>query len=543
MKTPPLNGPIAVIGAGTMGIGIAQVAAQAGHSVLLFDVSGEAARHALDNLHTRLNQRVEMGKAEAGATQVLLQRITRVDSLQALAPCVLVIEAIIEQLEAKQNLFRQLESICSARTLFASNTSSLSITAIARELSTPQRMAGLHFFNPAPLMKLVEIIQGLETSLQTVETLKVLIADWKKQPVVCRSTPGFIVNRIARPFYAEALRALEEQVASPPTLDAVMKESGGFAMGPLQLMDLIGHDINYAVTESLFHAFYGDPRFQPSLQQKELVDAGYLGRKRGRGFYIYDIKGNDKKKDTQLQPKIEPKQPKGQKLPMRIRATGNWVALPHFVSLLRQPDLQKYNIVFEEHKNDRFHSPTLQLDDVILILTKGRTCAQITDEIRVPVMQFDLSANHQTASIITLSTAYQNTPQQTAKVISFIQSLGKQVILLPDYPGLLAMRTVAMLCNEALDAVNKGIANAEDIDLAMRYGVNYPIGPLTWGEQVGWKHILTTLENLHKYYGESRYRPVPLLRQLAADHARLQLSRRHEDHKHKNNNKGSSHAR
>ncbi|PHM44815.1 putative 3-hydroxyacyl-CoA dehydrogenase [Xenorhabdus mauleonii] len=545
MNAPALKGPIAVIGAGTMGIGIAQVAAQAGHTVLLFDMDGAAARHALDSLQARLHQRVEAGKAEAGATQALLQRITQVNSLQALAPCALVIEAIIEQLEAKQELFRQLGTICSTKTLFASNTSSLSITAIARAVPAPQRMAGLHFFNPAPLMKLVEIVQGLETSPQTVMTLKALISNWKKQPVICRSTPGFIVNRIARPFYAEALRALEEQVASPATLDAVMKESGGFAMGPLQLMDLIGHDINYTVTESLFHAFHGDPRFQPSLQQKELVDAGHLGRKRGRGFYHYDIKGHDSdikgrgsnKKETQPIPKIEPKHAKEQKQPERIRATGNWDSLPYFTDFLKQAELQKYGIIFEEHKNDRFHSPTLQIDDVVLTLTKGRTCAQIADEIRVPVMQFDLSANHQAASIITLSTAYQNPPQQTAKVIGFLQSLGKQVILLPDYPALLTMRTVAMLCNEALDALNKGVASAEDLDLAMRYGVNYPIGPLAWGKQIGWKHLLSTLENLQKYYGDPRYRPAPLLRQLAAGHAKLQLSPQHQ-----NQNRGSTHV-
>ncbi|PHM50299.1 3-hydroxyacyl-CoA dehydrogenase [Xenorhabdus miraniensis] len=542
MTTPLLNGPIAVIGAGTMGIGIAQVAAQAGHSVLLFDANSEAAGHALDNLRARLHQRVEAGKAEADTTETLLQRITQVNSLQALASCTLVIEAIVEQLEAKQHLFQQLESLCSAQTLFASNTSSLPITAIARVLSAPQRMAGLHFFNPAPLMKLVEIVQGLETSPQTVATLKDLVIHWKKQPVICRSTPGFIVNRIARPFYAEALRALEEQVAAPATLDAVIKESGGFAMGPLQLMDLIGHDINYAVTESLFHAFHGDSRFQPSLQQKELVDADHLGRKRGRGFYSYEVKGNDLKgnngkKESQPLPKIEPKQPSKQKPPVRLKATGNWAVLPHFAALLQQPKLQQYGILFEESKSDRFHSPTLQVDDIILALTKGRTCSQIADEVRVPVMQFDLSANHQSASIITLSTACQNTPQQTAKVIGFLQSIGKQVILLPDYPGLLTMRTVAMLCNEALDAINKGIASAEDIDLAMRYGVNYPIGPLAWGEQLGWKHILSTLENLQKFYGEPRYRPAPLLRQLAAGHTQL-TRQKAENHK-----KGDVHAR
>ncbi|MDC9581051.1 3-hydroxyacyl-CoA dehydrogenase [Xenorhabdus sp. PR6a] len=547
MNTPHLHGPIAVIGAGTMGIGIAQVAAQAGHSILLFDANREAADQALDNLRDRLHHRVEAGKADASATKALLRRITPVNSLHALAPSDLVIEAIVEQLDAKQHLFQQLEAICSHQTLFTSNTSSLSITAIAGVLSAPQRMAGLHFFNPAPLMKLVEIVQGLETSLQTVATLTTLMADWQKQPVICRSTPGFIVNRIARPFYAEALRALEEQIAAPATLDAVLKESGGFAMGPLQLMDLIGHDVNYTVTESLFHAFYCDPRFQPSLRQKELVEANHLGRKRGRGFYRYDIKGNKGKKETQRQPQIalkhfhakaDVKESKAQKQPMRIKATGHWTVLPHFVALLQQPELQQqYGITFEESQNDRFHSPTLQIDDIQLTLTKGRSCSQIADEVRSPVMQFDLSANHQSASIITLSAACQNTPQQTAKVISFLQSLGKQVILLPDYPALLTMRTVAMLCNEALDAVNKGIASAEDIDLAMRYGMNYPIGPLAWGKQLGWKHILTTLENLQKFYGEPRYRPAPLLRQLAAGHTQ-RLHQQTQKHQ-----KGSDHAR
>ncbi|CBJ79271.1 3-hydroxybutyryl-CoA dehydrogenase,phenylacetic acid degradation [Xenorhabdus bovienii str. Jollieti] len=523
---PILHGPIAVIGAGTMGIGIAQVAAQAGYSVLLFDVNNEAAQRALETLHTRLHQRVEAGKAAAGATQALLQRITRVDSLQALAPSALVIEAIIEQLEVKQNLFRQLEPLCSAGTIFASNTSSLSITAIARVLASPQRMAGLHFFNPAPLMKLVEIIQGLETSSQTITTLKSLVTDWQKQPVVCRSTPGFIVNRIARPFYAETLRALEENVASPATLDAVMKESGGFAMGALQLTDLIGHDVNYAVTESLFHAFHGDPRFQPSLRQKELVEADHLGRKRGQGFYVYDSK-----EKHQPLPRLETLQE--QIRPARIQATGDWGTLPHFAALLK-PLLQQYGIAPEESKNTDSQPPALQLDDVILTLTQGKTSAQLADEIRAPVVQFDLAANHQTASIITLSSACQNTRPQTAKVISFLQSLGKQVILLPDYPALLTMRTVAMLCNEALDAINKSIASAADIDLAMCYGVNYPIGPLAWGEQLGWRHILSTLENLQQFYGEPRYRPAPLLRQLAAGYVTLHLQRDQNQNKERN---------
>ncbi|MDR0218785.1 MAG: 3-hydroxyacyl-CoA dehydrogenase [Enterobacteriaceae bacterium] len=513
---------IAIIGAGTMGIGIAQVAAQAGHGVLLLDANSEAAQRALDSLRARLHQRVNAGKAEAGETEALLQRITPVDSLAALARSSLVIEAIIEQLDAKQHLFQQLEALCSAHTIFASNTSSLSITAIASVLNVPQRMAGLHFFNPAPLMKLVEIVQGLETSEQTLATLQSLVTGWQKQPVICRSTPGFIVNRIARPFYAEALRALEEQVASPATIDAVLKDAGGFAMGPLQLTDLIGHDVNYAVTESLFHGFYGDARFQPSLRQKELVEANHLGRKNGRGFFVYsDPKHDAEQKPRPELPAIAEIQPSELKPLTPIKAIGDWSALPHFATLLQQNAVALNISTFGHKYCTHLPSPALQIDDVIFLLATGKTSSRLCDEIGAPIVQFDLSANYQTAPIITISAASQNTQQQTAKIICFLHALNKQVILLPDYPALLTLRTVAMLCNEALDALNKGIANAEDIDLAMCNGVNYPVGPLAWGEQLGWQHILSTLENLQQFYGEPRYRPSPLLRRLAAGHTTL----------------------
>lgn len=263
MNAPLLNGQVAVIGAGTMGIGIAQVAAAAGHPVRLFDIAPAAAQRAIDELARRLRQRVDGGKADANTTEALLARLERADSLEQLADSALVIEAVAENLAIKQSLFRDLEAVCSPTALFASNTSSLSITAIAGALQHPQRMAGLHFFNPAPLMKLVEIVSGLETGAETLAALQALAQRWGKQSVVCRSTPGFIVNRVARPFYAETLRALEERVADAATLDAVMRDAGGFAMGPLQLTDLIGQDVNYAVTDSVYQAFYQDPRFTP----------------------------------------------------------------------------------------------------------------------------------------------------------------------------------------------------------------------------------------------------------------------------------------
>ncbi|MCE9886688.1 3-hydroxyacyl-CoA dehydrogenase [Obesumbacterium proteus] len=514
MPSPLLQGSVGVIGAGTMGIGIAQVAASAGHSVMLFDVNAEASSRALSALHQRLQQRVDAGKADADSTQQLLARIQIVTALTELAPCTLVIEAIAERLEIKQSLFRDLEAICSPQTLFASNTSSLSITAIASALKYPQRMAGLHFFNPAPVMKLVEIVRGLETDADTLNALRELAVAWKKQSVVCRSTPGFIVNRVARPFYAETLRALEEQIATPATLDAVLRDAGGFAMGPLQLTDLIGHDVNYAVTESVFYAFGSDPRFQPSLVQKELVEAGHLGRKSGRGFYRYQS-------DIQPVPPVFAPIETGA-MPQRISAHGRWSALPEFAALLQQN-----GIAIEELKESTESSPFLRLDEVTFMLTNGKLSSQIAAETRTPVVQFDLSVNHQQASAIAISAASCNSAAQTALVIRFLQSLGKNVIVLPDYPALLTLRTVAMLCNEALDVVNKGIASAEDTDLAMRLGVNYPAGPLAWGNQLGWQHILTTLENLNHFYADTRYRPAPLLRQLAAGYVSLATQEPH----------------
>ncbi|CAI1667079.1 3-hydroxyacyl-CoA dehydrogenase [Serratia proteamaculans] len=499
MSQPNFNARVAVIGAGTMGIGIAQVAAAAGHPVQLFDINASAARQALNALAQRLRQRVAAGKADAATTEALLARIQPVDSLNPLADSALVIEAVAEKLAIKQSLFRDLEALCSPATLFASNTSSLSITAIAGALQHPQRLAGLHFFNPAPLMKLVEIVSGLDTSAETLATLQALTRQWGKQSVLCRSTPGFIVNRVARPFYAETLRALEEQVADAATLDAVMRDAGGFAMGPLQLTDMIGQDINYAVTESVFQAFFQDPRFTPSLVQQELVAAGRLGRKSGRGFYRY---GDHQPPTVAILP------PSTAALPRSITLHGD----PQGMAVLSE--LLAGNA--ESIKQSGLTSTFARIDEVTFMLTNGKTASQVADETGTPVVLFDLSANYSQASTVAISCAAQNDARHNASVVRLLQSLGKKVIALPDYPGLLVMRTLAMLANEALDVVNKGVASAEDTDQAMRCGVNYPRGPLEWAAALGWRQILTTLENLQHHYGEPRYRPMPLLRHYAS---------------------------
>ncbi|MEQ4931804.1 3-hydroxyacyl-CoA dehydrogenase [Klebsiella oxytoca] len=458
---------VAVIGSGTMGAGIAEVAAAAGHPVLIFDIDPEAVVRAIDGIGQRLASRVSRGKLAAGQAEALLTRLSPAEDLSALARAELVIEAASERLDVKKALFKQLAEICSPSTLLVSNTSSISITAIAAGVAHPERIAGLHFFNPAPVMKLVEVVSGLATSAEVVEQLCQRVCAWGKQPVRCRSTPGFIVNRVARPFYAEAWRALEEQVAAPEVIDAALRDGGGFPMGPLALTDLIGQDVNFAVTCSVFNAFWQDRRYLPSLLQQELVLAGRLGKKSGQGVYCWP---------GEAQPELALAAVSAERAAKRIKS----------------------DVVTE-------------LDEVLLLETTGETALALSIQHGRPVVVYD----HSAGETVVLASAETTSQAATDKAIFYFQQQGKKVLQIADYPGLLVWRTVAMLVNEALDALQKGVAGAEDIDTAMRLGVNYPRGPLAWGASLGWGRILRLLENLQQHYGEERYRPCSLLRQKA----------------------------
>lgn len=282
---------IGIIGSGTMGSGIAQVAATTGCRVKLYDTNQSALDQAKAALEKILKRLIEKGRIDETEKNRIQGNIQYVDSLKSLSDADLTIEAIVENLDIKKKVFSELENYVSGDCIIASNTSSLSIASIASSLQNPERCIGIHFFNPAPLMKLVEVIPAIQTSKETLDKAIQIIKDWKKTVAVAKDTPGFIVNRVARPFYGEALRIYEEGIASFSEIDAAMKEVGGFRMGPFELMDFIGNDVNYTVTETVFAAFYFDPRYKPAFTQKRFAEAGYLGRKTGKGYYNYDKEG------------------------------------------------------------------------------------------------------------------------------------------------------------------------------------------------------------------------------------------------------------
>ncbi|MFU1519057.1 3-hydroxyacyl-CoA dehydrogenase PaaH [Vreelandella alkaliphila] len=503
MPALPTSAVIGVIGAGAMGAGIAQVAAQAGHSVILHDNQPGAAKAGIDNIRRQLEKRVAKGKMIQGDVDNIIARLQPADAIDALADSHLVIEAIVENLEIKRQVFAQLEALCSPDTLLASNTSSLSITSIAANLERPERMAGLHFFNPAPIMKLVEVVSGLATTTEIADTLYDTAVAWGKVAVHASSTPGFIVNRVARPFYAEGLRLLQEGASDAATIDALLRQAGGFRMGPFELMDLIGHDVNYAVTRSVFDAYYGDTRFEPSLVQQALVEAGRLGRKSGKGFFDYA--------ESAAKPQPTFAEPANTELPALVVQGDPGVIAP----LLERAQEAGLDVVYRESLQQD-GSPRLYLGDLVLALSDGRCAAErAVNEGLDALVLFDLCLDYRNASAIALAASHTASPEARQLATAFFQHMGMDVAWLTDTPGLVVLRTVAMLANEAADAVLQGVCSAKDGDLAMQAGVNYPRGPLAWVDSLGLPFVHRTLMHLQQSYGEERYRSSFLLRRNA----------------------------
>ena len=478
-----------------MGAGIAQVAAAAGHRVKLLDNRPGAAAQAIDGISAQFEKMAAKGKLSPEAAKAAGQRLQAVAQLDELADADLVIEAIVENLAVKQQLFKELEGVVSECCILASNTSSISITAIGAALQSPQRLAGLHFFNPAPLMALVEVVSGLATHQDVAATLLATAKAWGKTPVYAKSTPGFIVNRVARPYYAEALRVLTEGGADCATLDACCREAGGFRMGPFELMDMIGHDVNFAVTQSVWRAFFNDPRFLPSLTQQDLVDAGFLGKKSGRGFYSYQ---------------------EGAQKP--LPATSPAFDRPHDIVVYGQSAAAQALATRLHTRGVSFTQAAAQGDSLAsagaatLRVTDGRTATCCAFDTQTPnTVLVDLALDYTQATRLAVSVAAQCDPTAAGHAIGLLQAAGFAVSQLKDIPGLSGMRTVAMLANEAFDAVNQGVCDAAAVDTAMCLGVNYPCGPLAWAQAVGISQLSTVLTHLAQTYGEDRYRTSPLM--------------------------------
>ncbi len=485
------NLPVAVIGAGTMGAGIAQVAATAGHKVYLYDTRTGAAASAIENISKVLYRLVEKEIIDARQAQECLSKLNPAQSLKDLADSGLVVEAIVEKLEAKTGLFKELETIVSPNCILASNTSSIPITAIGATLERPNRLGGLHFFNPAPRMPLVEVISGLDTSADIAQTLYDTAKAWGKSPVMATSTPGFIVNRVARPFYAEGLRLLQEQTTDPATLDYVIRNAGGFRMGPCELTDLIGQDVNNAVTKSVWAAFYNSPRFEPSLVQQSLVDAGRLGRKSGKGFFDYSANA------TKPEPKIaEPKS-----CPQNIIIFGESELAKALSSRLTAANIGFTNA------NTADANLVAQANDCQIYQTDGRSASQLAfDTANANTVCLDLALDYSQTKALALSKARQCSDTAFDAAIGLLHACGINAVPVKDVAGLIVMRTVAMLINEAADTVNQGVCNAQDVDIAMCQGVNYPLGPLAWCNRIGVNTVYQVLLNMQVSEGE-RYRP------------------------------------
>lgn len=489
---------VGVVGAGTMGAGIAQVAAAAGHPVLLFDAADGAAEAGIAAIGKILERVVAKGRMGAAEGDALIGRITPCPTLDELAPAAFVIEAVVEDLDVKRQVFAGLEAMVGADALLASNTSSLSVTAMGRDLTHPGRLIGAHFFNPAPVMALVEIISGLATDAAAADTAYETMVAWGKSPVRCTSTPGFIVNRVARPFYGEGLRILAEGGADIATIDTVLREASGFRMGPFQVMDLVGNDVNYTVTTAIFDSFQHDPRYTPSLIQQELVDGGYLGRKSGRGFYDYT--------DGAQAP--APATAEAGPRPRLVAVEGDLGIAQGLAARIGASDLE-----WEQ----RDGAGRIVVDDAVLCLTDGRgaTARAAADGIDNLVL-FDLALDYEATPRIALAAADQADPAATDAAAGLMQALGMAVSVIDDVAAMIVMRAVANLANVAIDAVYLGVTDAAGIDTAMKKGLNYPRGPLEWADVIGAAPLLAVLDNLAAVYGEDRYRASALLRRRAA---------------------------
>ena len=473
-----------VAGSGTMGRGIAQVLAQSGVRTLVFDAQPGATHKAREAISQSLKKLVERGKLESASMQATLGRIEVVESAEAFRPCHVVVEAIVEDLQAKRELFARLEAIVAEDCILASNTSSLSVTAMAAVCKRPQRVAGYHFFNPVPVMKIVEVVDGELTERSVTDALTALAKRLGHSPVRCKDTPGFVVNHAGRAFVPEALRILGEGVADFATIDRILVEAAGFRLGPFGLMDLVGLDVSHAVMKSMYHQYYEEPKYRPSFLAEPRVAAGLLGRKTGRGWYAYGKDGS-----VASVPETRPPQ---------ARPESVW-AVPELKELFGgkiQPDPSKASVC------------------VVAPLGKDATTSALEHGLD-PARTVAVDPLFGFAKRRTLMTTPVTKSEVKESAHALLASDGVPVSVIKDSPGFVAQRVVAHIVNVGCDIAQMRIASPEDLDRAVVLGLGYPRGPLAMGDAAGAPRILAILQAMHDFYQEPRYRPSPWLRRRA----------------------------
>jgi 3-hydroxybutyryl-CoA dehydrogenase len=494
----PIYETVGVVGAGAMGRGIAQIAAQAGSTVKLYDTQPQAVAKARQELLAQWDRLLEKGRMDAPAVQACKDRLRTVGGLHDLADCALVIEAVVERLDVKKSLFAELESVVAAGAVLATNTSSLSVTAIAAGLKQPQRVAGYHFFNPVPLMKVVEVVAGLKTDPAICTGL----ADYARQmghtPVQAQDTPGFIVNHAGRGYGTEALRIVGEGIADFATIDRILKDQAGFKLGPFELMDLTALDVSHPVMESIYRQYYDEPRFRPSVITAQRLAAGVVGRKAGEGFYRYQ--------DGKAQVPAEPAVPQVAQLP------------PVWVSTRAARRSELYQLLKDLGATiETGQSPSLHALTLVAPLGFDVTTVAVVERLDpARTVGIDMLVEDAATRRRVLATNPATRADMRDAAHALFARDGKAVSVIRDSGGFVTQRVVATIVNIAADICQQRICSPKDLETAVTLGLGYPLGPLAMGDRWGPANMLEVLFNMQTVYGDPRYRPSPWLRRRGA---------------------------
>jgi 3-hydroxybutyryl-CoA dehydrogenase len=524
---------IGVLGAGTMGAGIAQLAARSGARTLLYDPFPEALARGIASAEDGLRKEMVKGRISEEEAAASSERLEPVGDMTALAPCELVIEAAPERLQLKHEMYGQLSEIVSEQCVLATNTSSLLVTAIATGATHPERVVGMHFFNPAPLMRLLEVIAGVRSSPEALAIAQATGEAMGKTVILAKDGPGFIVNRCNRPFGLEALRLLQEQISDVETIDRICRLEGGFRMGPFELMDLVGVETGFEISQSFYAQSFGEPRWRPSMIAARYVAAGLYGRKTGRGYYDY----SDGKHRPEDPPAPEPATPGNgegvvvisgssvlaDELRAAATAAGYEVRSPHtptggvlpalVLDCEAEPAAQQSQAGGQEGRPDRRGAPHPQGGAHVVLCANGSLS---TLDPGGSAVGFHVLGPLASAGLVELTRGESSSPVAAARAERFFGALGKHVAWVGDAPGLVLGRIYCQVINESAFALGEGVGSAEDIDTGMKLGLSHPRGPLEWADEIGLDHVLAVLSALCDEYREERYRPAPALRQLVA---------------------------